>query len=63
VQQTLGGVYKISEWAVLETQSMTDAPGAGVTQSRIRVTLEAGFPNISWWKIDWRKGPDGAGAP
>lgn len=60
VRRDLGGFYKIGNWAVLDVQSMTDSPRTGVTQARVRVTLEAaGFPNISWWKIDWRKGPDG----
>lgn len=61
VQRDLGGPYRVREWAVLETQAMTDSASSGVTQVRVRVTLEAaGIPNISWWKIDWRRGEDGA---
>lgn len=61
VQRDLGGPYRVREWAVLETQAMTDSASSGVAQVRVRVTLEAaGIPNISWWRIDWRKGADGA---
>lgn len=60
VRETIGRQYRIKEWAILETQAMTDSGVSGVTQVRLRVTLEAaGIPNISWWKLDWRKAADG----
>lgn len=60
VQNELGKRYRVREWAVLETQASTDSPTSGITQTRVRVTLEMSpFPTISWWKIDWRKDANG----
>ncbi len=59
VREDLGGRWRLREWAVLETQSAASGD-SGRTQVKVRVTPESvGFPNISWWRIGWRR--DGAG--
>lgn len=56
----LGGPWKLKSWSVLELQASTDAPTRGQTQVKVRVVPEAtGFPDISWWKLDWRLDPQG----
>jgi hypothetical protein len=52
--------YALKEAAILETQGIIDRPGVGRTQVRVRAVPEAaGFPIISWWRIDWVKKDDG----
>lgn len=59
VRDDLGGRFRVSAWAVLGTQ--WEAAGEeGRTQVKVRVVPEAtGFPNISWWRVDWAMDPPG----
>ncbi|MFN0132083.1 MAG: hypothetical protein ACKVW3_06075 [Phycisphaerales bacterium] len=60
VADKLGREWTLKEHSVLEVQSTLDGPSAGRTQVRVRVVPEAtGFPNASWWRIDWRREGDG----
>lgn len=53
--------FPLKECAILDTQGVIDRDGYGRTQVRIRAVPEAlGFPNISWWRIDWQRQPDGS---
>lgn len=51
--------WQVEEAAVLEMQGRLDGPTSGRTQVRVR-TLVSRVPVISWWRITWRQGPDGA---
>lgn len=55
VREELGTRFRVREALVQELQLEQTAPDQMRTQVRVRVTPEAsGFPNISWWSIDWR---------
>lgn len=56
VQTHIGG-ERVDDWAVLKMQAKRDGPNAGRTQTQVRV--DAGGPNFSWWRIDWRMDEDG----
>ena len=61
ISRLIGGAWAIKEHSVLESQATLDAPTLGRTQIRVRVVTENyGVPNASWWRLDWRKAPDGA---
>ncbi len=50
------GPYRVKEHAVLENDATLDGPRVGRVQVKVRVTSENfGFPNLSWWKIDYRE--------
>ena len=54
------GAFKIGNYRVLETQAAVTGPNAAVTQTYVRVTPEqTGGPTFSWWRLDWRRDPDG----
>lgn len=56
VHTTLGGPWKVKSWQILETQAQVDSPTTAMTQMKVRVVPEVtGFPDISWWKVDWHK--------
>ncbi|HYE02889.1 MAG TPA: hypothetical protein VD963_06610 [Phycisphaerales bacterium] len=53
--------WRLETYRVLEVRAAVDAPHAGRTHARVRVTPEAtGTPIISWWRLHWRAGPEGA---
>lgn len=59
VHTTLGGTWRVKSWQVLETQAQIDGPANAITQVKVRVVPDAtGFPDISWWKLDWRRTGD-----
>lgn len=61
VADTLGGQWPLKEHDILEVQSTLVGPGVGRTQVRVRAVLEAiGLPIASWWRIEWRRDPDGS---
>jgi hypothetical protein len=56
VNRTLGGAYRLKEYAILQTQAEQRGPTSGRTQVRVRVVPEAyPAPTLSWWRIEWRK--------
>lgn len=57
VQEHLGREHAVQDWAILKMQAKRDGPNAGRTQTQVRV--DAGGPNFSWWRIDWRLEEDG----
>lgn len=60
VEQEMDGPFAVKEHGVLQTQAVMDGPAVGRTQVRVRVVPESlGYPNASWWRIDWRRGPQG----
>lgn len=55
VEETLGNQWRVKEHSVLESQATIDGTRTARTQARVRVVPEAtGFPDASWWMIDWR---------
>ena len=59
VERDLGGAWRLREWAVLECEASVSGD-TGRTQVKVRATPEAaGFPNISWWRLGWRRDPPG----
>lgn len=60
VASMLGGPYTLKEYAVIETQAQTTGATSGRSQVRVRTTPESmPAPVFSWWRVDWRKTPDG----
>lgn len=47
--------------SVLSVRSGMDGPRIGRTHLKVRVQARetGGFPNLSWWRLDWRKLQDG----
>jgi len=59
VRDNLGGRWKLREWAILECEASVSG-NTGRTQVKVRATPEAvGFPNISWWRLGWRRDESG----
>lgn len=55
-----GGRFAVKNAAVLASAAVVDGANAARTQVRMRVTVEAlGAPSLSWWRLNWRKDPDG----
>jgi len=59
VSATLGGPFKIKEWAVIRMQAAA-TESAGQSQFYIRVVPEiTAAPDLSWWRVTWqREGTD-----
>ncbi len=61
VRTTVGGMYRVREHRVVEIDAAMIGDRLGRTQLRVRVVPEAtGFPQGSWWRLDWREEPDGS---
>jgi hypothetical protein len=50
-----GGTYELKEAAILALDSATDGPEVGRSQLKVRVTSRDGIPNLSWWRLHFRK--------
>jgi hypothetical protein len=60
VDRRLGATYKLHEWAVVKVEASVDSAEVARTQVNVRAETEAArVPNLSWWKIGWRKAADG----
>lgn len=55
-----GATYEIGQAAILDLQSTIDGPKVARTQVRVRVTPVNGGPVFAWFKLDWRRLPDGS---
>jgi len=63
VQATIGGPFRISDWAIVQLQAHADET-RGQSQFLIRVTPEVtGVPNLSWWRVTWEKNEADDAAP
>lgn len=59
VKATLGGPFKLKDWAVVRMQAAADNENKGQSQFYIRVTPEiTGAPDLSWWRITWQREGD-----
>jgi len=55
-----GGTYAVKDLAILASQAHVESPDHARVQIKVRVTPQStGFPNISWWRLDYRLGSDG----
>ncbi len=60
VRATLGGPYRVTEHRASEIEAALTGPNAARSQTRVRVVVEGwNLANNSYWRIDWRLGPDG----
>lgn len=63
VNRYMGNEVKVKQHSISELSAHVDRLGAGKTLVRVRVTADvAGMndaSNRSWWRISWRKTPDG----
>lgn len=60
VERTVGGPYRLREARVGQVQATLDGHNLGRTQVRVTVVPDAtGYPHLSYWRLDWRKGGDG----
>lgn len=54
------GSYAVAEWTILEIESTVDGPDVGRVQLKARVYGRSfNFPSFSWWRLDFRREPDG----
>lgn len=59
VKTTLGGPFKLKDWAVVRMQAAADNEAKVQSQFYIRVTPEVtGAPDLSWWRITWQRAGD-----
>lgn len=59
IERTLGGEYRVKEARVNSVQAAIDGPNLAQTRVHVTVIPEATqFPHQSWWRLDWRRGPD-----
>lgn len=60
VRSDLGRSYTVRDWAILKLDAALDGPAVGRTQAQVRVDPAEGGVHFSWWRIDWRREPDGS---
>lgn len=60
VGRDMTGPYRVREHTVQDVQAARDGPDLARTQVKVTVVPEStGFPHLSYWRLDWRRGPDG----
>jgi hypothetical protein len=53
--------WPLKDYRVEDLQAQSLGPGLGRTQVSVRVVPEAmPLPHTSWWRVGWRRSPDGA---
>lgn len=63
VRRYMGSEVRVREHSLTDVTAHVDRHGGGQTLGRVRVSADvAGMNDVgnrSWWRVTWRKGPDG----
>ena len=60
LRTTTGGAYRVRDYGIIERQGVLDGPNAARTQVYLRVDSESAGGTFTWFRLAWRRNPDGA---